>query len=89
MKIHTLANIFKNYRWQSFLAKNFIMIFSIIIFPMAIFSFVIFGNYRQSMISSIEHSNSKSTLLLSDYLDRQFNEIENFFINIKKNVGNF
>ena len=82
MKIHTLANIFKNYRWQSFLAKNFIMIFSIIIFPMAIFSFVIFRNYRQNMISSIEHSSSNSTLLLSDYLDRQFDEIERFFINI-------
>jgi len=83
MKVQTLSNILKNYRWQSFLFKNFILIFCILVCPLAIFSFGIFNNYRNNVIQSIEHSDSKATILLADYLDRQFSEIENFFINIK------
>ena len=83
MKTQTFSNILKNYRWQSFLFKNFIMIFCILIFPLAIFSFVIFNNYKNNVIQSIEHSDSKSTMLAADYLDRQFAEVEDFFINIK------
>ncbi len=82
MKIKTLTNILKNYRWQSFLIRNFIVVFCILVFPMSVFSFVIFNNYRSNRIMSIVNSDSKSTTLLTEFLDRQFSEIENFFINI-------
>ena len=83
MEVQMISKILKNYRWQSFLFKNFILIFSILLISLTAVSFSIFNNYRNNMIQNIYHSDSKSTMLLADYLDRQFTEIENFFIEIK------
>ena len=83
MTIRNLINVLKNYRWQSFLLKSYVIIFCIMCIPLGIFTAVISGNYRSNMISNIKMLSNNSDSALSYYVDSQLERIEKFYLNLK------
>ena len=83
MTIRNLINVLKNYRWQSFLLKSYVIIFCIMSIPLGIFTAVISGNYRSNMISNIKMLSNNSDSALLYYVDSQLERIEKFYLNLK------
>lgn len=83
MNIKNIINILKNYRWQSFLLKSYVVIFCIMSIPLGIFTVIISNNYRSNMLSNIKMLTNSSDSTLTYYIDSEFKKIDDFYLNLK------
>ena len=54
MNIRSLINVLKNYKWQSFLIKSYVVIFCVICIPLGIFTAIISKNYHDNVMLNVK-----------------------------------
>lgn len=83
MNIRSLINVLKNYKWQSFLIKSYVVIFCVICIPLGIFTAIISKNYHDNVMLNVKLLSNNFDASLSSYIDSLFEKIEKFDLNIQ------
>ena len=83
MNIRSLINVLKNYKWQSFLMKSYVVIFCVICIPLGVFTAIISNNYRKNMLLNIKMLSNNFDSSLTGFIDSYFEKIDKFYLNLK------